>query len=53
LKGITRRKILVGAVVLAKANQGVMEGSVLRGWLDGALERADDRALFGLNASRS
>jgi hypothetical protein len=44
----TRRKILVGAVVLAKVEQGVLAESVLRGWLDGALERADDRALFEL-----
>jgi hypothetical protein len=47
-KDDTRRKILVGAVVLAKVNQGVLEESVLRGWLEGALERADDRALFDL-----
>jgi len=46
----TRRKILVGAVVLAKVDQGVLQESVLRGWLDGALERPDDRALFGLGA---
>jgi hypothetical protein len=44
----TRRKILVGAIVLAKVEQGVIAKSVLRGWLDGALERPDDRALFGL-----
>ena len=44
----TRRKILVGAIVLAKVEQGVVQESVLRGWLDGALTRADDRALFGL-----
>jgi hypothetical protein len=44
----TRRKILVGAVVLAKVDQGVIEESVLRGWLNGALTRSDDRALFGL-----
>jgi len=30
----TRRKILVGAVVLAKVEQGVLEESVLWGWLD-------------------
>ena len=48
----TRRKILVGAVVLAKVEQGVLEESVLRGWLEGALERADDRALFGLEGRR-
>jgi hypothetical protein len=29
-------------------DQGVLAESVLRGWLDGALERADDRALFEL-----
>ena len=46
----TRRKILVGAVVLAKVEQGVLAESVLQGWLEGALERADDRALFGLAA---
>jgi hypothetical protein len=44
----TRRKILVGAVVLSKIDQGVFAESVVRGWLDGALERPDDRALFGL-----
>jgi hypothetical protein len=46
----TRRKILVGAIVLAKVDQGVLQESVLRGWLEGALTRADDRALFGLKA---
>ena len=44
----TRRKILVGAIVLAKVQQGVIQESVLRGWLKGALTRPDDRALFGL-----
>jgi hypothetical protein len=44
----TRRKILLGAIVLAKVEQGVIQESVLRGWLSGALTRADDRALFGL-----
>jgi len=44
----TRRNILVGAIVLAKVDQGVLEESVLRGWLKGGLTRADDRALFGL-----
>lgn len=44
----TRRKILVGAIVLAKVNQGVLGKSVLRGWLNKALTRADDRALFNL-----
>jgi hypothetical protein len=46
--GELRRKILVGAVVLAKIEQGVFEEAVLRGWLDAALSRQDDRALFEL-----
>jgi uncharacterized protein YggE len=49
----TRRKILVGAIVLAKVEQKLMDESVLRGWLDAALTRADDRALFGLSAETS
>ncbi len=44
----TRRKILVGAVVLARVEQGLLEESVLKGWLDGAVSRPEDRALFGL-----
>jgi hypothetical protein len=44
----TRRKILVGAIVLAKVEQGALEQSVLRGWLRGALTRPDDRTLFDL-----
>jgi hypothetical protein len=47
----TRRKILLGAIVLAKVEQGVLEESVLRRWLDGALTREDDRALFKLDRS--
>jgi len=47
-KADTRRKILVGAVVLAKVQQGEIAEAQLRKWLDGALTRADDRALFGL-----
>jgi septal ring factor EnvC (AmiA/AmiB activator) len=44
----TRRKILVGAIVLAKVDQGVMDAEQLRGWLRAALTREDDRALFDL-----
>lgn len=44
----TRRKILVGAIVLARVEQGRLEEAELRGWLDQALTRGDDRALFGL-----
>jgi len=44
----TRRKILVGAIVLAKVEQGELDAGQLRGWLDAALTRSDDRALFSL-----
>ncbi|MBS0365501.1 MAG: mobilization protein [Proteobacteria bacterium] len=44
----TRRKILIGAIVLAKVEQGVIEEAQLRSWLRGALSRPDDRALFRL-----
>jgi hypothetical protein len=47
----TRRKVLVGAVVLARIEKGLLEESVLRGWMDGALERVEDRAMFGLPAN--
>ena len=43
----TRRKILVGAIVLAKVEQGELDAGRLRGWLDAALTRDDDRRLFG------
>lgn len=45
----TRRKILVGAVILAKVEQGDFDERQLRRWLDKALTRPDDRALFNLN----
>jgi hypothetical protein len=47
-KAETRRKILVGTVVMAKARDGTMDASLLRSWLDQALTRREDRALFGL-----
>jgi hypothetical protein len=50
-KADTRRKILVGAVVLAKVEQGELPQGQLRQWLDGALKRGDDRGLFGLASS--
>ncbi len=46
----TRKKILVGAIVLAKVEQGAFDEKLLRRWLDQALTREDDRALFGLAA---
>ena len=45
-KADTRRKILVGAIVLAKVERGEIAETELRRWLDGALTRDDDRALF-------
>lgn len=44
----TRRKILVGGIVLTKVQQGEIDSEQFRGWLDQALTRADDRALFDL-----
>ena len=43
-----RRKILVGAVVLAKVEAKEFDEKILRGWMDRELTRTDDRALFGL-----
>lgn len=48
----TRRKILVGAIVLARVERGELAESELRGWLERALTREDDRVLFGLEESR-
>jgi citrate lyase beta subunit len=44
-KAVTRRKFLVGAIVLAKVDQ-----AQLRRWLDEELTRDDDRELFDLTA---
>jgi hypothetical protein len=46
----TRRKILIGAVILAKIERKEFDEKKLRAMLDEALTRADDRALFGLDA---
>jgi hypothetical protein len=48
-KADTRRKILVGAIVLAKVEQGELQQALLRKWLTESLSRADDRALFDLS----
>ena len=45
----SRRKILIGALVLARVQQGRFSEGELKRWLDEALTRADDRALFGLS----
>jgi hypothetical protein len=44
----TRRKILVGAIILAKVEHGEISGAQLRQWLSESLTRPDDRALFEL-----
>jgi hypothetical protein len=49
-KAETRRKILVGGIVLARLEQGEIDNQQFRGWLDQSLRRAEDRALFGLPA---
>jgi hypothetical protein len=38
--------------VLAKVEQGELDAGLLRGWLDQALTRKDDRELFGLFMDR-
>jgi hypothetical protein len=47
-KAETRRRILVGTLVLAKVRDGELDPALLRGWLDSSLTRASDRALFDL-----
>jgi large subunit ribosomal protein L7/L12 len=44
----TRRKILVGAVVLERVEKGELAASELNAWLAPALSRAEDRMLFDL-----
>jgi hypothetical protein len=47
-KAETRRNVLIGAVILSKVRGGEMDANLLRSWLDAALTRAGDRALFDL-----
>jgi hypothetical protein len=44
-----RRRILVGSVVLAKVEAKEFDQAVLHKWMDVALTREDDRALFELD----
>ncbi|MBS0380657.1 MAG: mobilization protein [Proteobacteria bacterium] len=44
----TRRKILIGAAILAKIERGEFDEKKLRALLDSVLTRKDDRELFGL-----
>ena len=43
-----RRKILVGAIVLAKVDAGEIEEKTLKQWLHPAVSKPEDRALFDL-----
>jgi hypothetical protein len=43
-----RRKDLIGTIVLARVAQGILEESVLRGWLEEGLTEAEDWELFRL-----
>jgi len=43
----------VGAIVMTKVEQGEMDQAQLQRWLDGALVREDDRALFELAENRT
>ena len=45
-----RRKFLVGAIVLAKVDDGTLDKKILNGWLGPAITRTEDRALFGLDS---
>jgi hypothetical protein len=47
-KDDTRRKILAGAILLAKVESGDFDARTFRRWLDKALTRKDDRELFRL-----
>lgn len=47
-KDDTRRKILIGATVLARIDRHELDHAELERWLDAHLTRDDDRALFEL-----
>lgn len=49
----TRRKVLVGAVILAKLEDGTYPETEFTAMMDAALTRAEDRRLFGLVVSES
>jgi hypothetical protein len=49
-KADTRRKILLGGLVLEKLQQGEIDKERVSTWLDQALSRPSDRALFDLPA---
>ena len=47
-KADTRRKILLGGLVMEKIQQGELNKDQVTAWLDQALVRASDRSLFDL-----
>jgi len=47
-KADTRRKILLGALILDKMRLGDIDQQQISTWLDSALTRTADRALFSL-----
>ena len=47
-KDDTRRKILAGAIALARVETGELDRHLFARWLEQTLRRPDDRALFGL-----
>lgn len=49
----TRRKILVGAAILAKVDRGEWPKDKLLSMLDASLSRSDDRALFDLPLAKN
>ncbi len=44
----TRRKILIGSMILARVQADQLDHADLENWLTGYLTRAEDRALFDL-----
>lgn len=50
-KDDTRRKILLGATVLARIDAGKLDWPTVRRWLTAHLTRPDDRGLFDLPPS--
>jgi molecular chaperone GrpE (heat shock protein) len=44
----TRRKVLVGAAVLARVDRDQLDHADLKSWMDAYLTKPADRALFGL-----
>ena len=48
----TRRKVLAGSLVLSCLEDGRLSKTTFHTWLDEALDRPDDRALFGLGIEK-